>query len=1200
MGIVYEAVQVSLRRRVALKVLPLAATLDPRQLQRFHNEARAAAGLHHSNIVPVHAVGCERGTHYYAMQFIDGHTLAETIRQLRQAGGAPEARTTPYQAADTEAVARQNTLTTEHGKRGQAYFRRVAELGVQAAEALDHAHQMGIVHRDIKPANLMVDGAGRLWVTDFGLAQVQQGEAGLTLSGDLVGTLRYMSPEQALARRVVIDHRTDVYSLGATLYELLALRPVFAGTDRQELLRQIAFEEPTAPRRLERSIPAELETIVLKALEKNLADRYATAQELADDLRNWLEDRPIRARRPSLRQVLVKWARRHKAAVRATGVVLLLAMVAATGAGLWWAQKRSAAQAEVRAALHEAADLQKQEKWPEAQGAVRRAKVVLANVGADPGLVRQALAREKDLEMARQVQEARLLMAAEKDGRFDLAAGDMAFARAFEWYGLDVEGVDPIEAGALIQSCSIRLQLAAALDDWAWVRRRSKARGWRQLLAVSRAADPDDWRNRLRDALEGKGPTSLAELAAEASGVELSPATAVLLAQVTRRTAVAERAVVVLRQTWQRHPADFWVNFELGLSLGLMGPAHLEEAIAFNRVAVALRPQSSGAHNNLGLVLKAKGKVDEAIACFRQAIQLKKDFPQGHTNLGLALAAKGKVDEAIAAFREGIRIKKDDPVAHYSLGIALRARGELNEAIAAFREAIRLNKDFPLAHNNLGIALAEKGKLDEAIVAYREAIRLNKDYPVAHCNLGTALAAKGELDEAIAAYREAIRIKKDFPEVHYGLGNALRARGELNEAIAAFREAIRLNKDYAKAHNNLGITLAAKRKMDEAMAEYRQAIHLNKDYAKAHNNLGIALAAKRKLEEAIVAYRQAIRIKKDYHQAHNNLGIALAAKGKLDEAIAEYREAIRLNKDFPEAHINLGNALQAKGKVNEAIAAYRDAIHPKKDSPVAHYNLGNVLRSKGKVDEAIAEFREAIRLKKDYAEAHCNLGIALANKGQLREAVEALRRGHQLGCRRADWPYPSASWVRETERLARLDDRLPAVLNGKDRPTNAIECVLFAQLCQTYRQHYGTAARFYAEAFVGQVPLGENLQAGHRYNAARAAALAGCGQGKDTAHQGAMQRLHWRRQALTWLWADLRAWRQVLARGPIRARAVVGEKMRHWLADADMSGVRDADALARLPEEERAAWAKLWAGVVDLLAQTKEPTPRDKEKPDIP
>src|SRR5205085_1769628 len=157
--------------------------------------------------------------------------------------------------------------------------------------------------------------AGRLWVTDFGLAQVQS-DARLTMTGDLVGTLRYMSPEQALAKRVVIDHRTDVYSLGATLYELLTLRPAYGGSDRQELLRQIAFEEPKAPRRVNKAIPAELEAIVLKAMEKNPQERYATAKELADDLRRWLDGRLIRARRPTPVQRAQKWLRRHPAVVR--------------------------------------------------------------------------------------------------------------------------------------------------------------------------------------------------------------------------------------------------------------------------------------------------------------------------------------------------------------------------------------------------------------------------------------------------------------------------------------------------------------------------------------------------------------------------------------------------------------------------------------------------------------------------------------------------------------------------------------------------------------------------------------------------------------------------------------------------------------------------------------------------------------------
>jgi serine/threonine protein kinase len=330
MGVVYEAVQRSLGRRVALKVLPFAAALDGRQLQRFHNEAQAAAHLHHPNIVPVYAVGCERGVHFYAMQLIEGQNLAALIDGLKSssarrggeptgpypapAAGQPAADTRPGPAAE---------WTTKRSERAGDYFRSVARLAAQAAAALDYAHGLGIVHRDVKPANLLLDGRGNVWVTDFGLASFHT-DANLTQSGDLLGTFRYMSPEQAGGQRALIDHRTDVYALGATLYELLTLKPIFDGADRQALLRQILDEEPRPPRAIDPAIPAELETVVLKAVAKVPSERYATARELADDLQRFWEDRPITARRPSMLEQVTKWARRHRPVVFSALAALLL------------------------------------------------------------------------------------------------------------------------------------------------------------------------------------------------------------------------------------------------------------------------------------------------------------------------------------------------------------------------------------------------------------------------------------------------------------------------------------------------------------------------------------------------------------------------------------------------------------------------------------------------------------------------------------------------------------------------------------------------------------------------------------------------------------------------------------------------------------------------------------------------------------
>ena len=297
---VYEAVQGSLDRRVALKVLPFGAAIDPRRLARFKVESQAAAQLNHPHIIPVYSVGSEAGVHYYAMQLIEGTTLAELIAELRRLRDSPTAPAQGERSAETSSVL--SAISTE----SPAFCREAARLGLQAALALDHAHENGVLHRDVKPSNLMVDATGHLWVADFGLARFQT-DASLTVSGDILGTLRYMSPEQALGNRGVVDQRTDVYSLGATLYELITLSPPFEGSNRQDLLRRIAQDEPRRPRLKRPEIPLDLETIVMKAMAKDPASRYATAGELALDLQRFLDDQPIRRGGPGCSSGCTAW-----------------------------------------------------------------------------------------------------------------------------------------------------------------------------------------------------------------------------------------------------------------------------------------------------------------------------------------------------------------------------------------------------------------------------------------------------------------------------------------------------------------------------------------------------------------------------------------------------------------------------------------------------------------------------------------------------------------------------------------------------------------------------------------------------------------------------------------------------------------------------------------------------------------------------
>ncbi len=323
MGVVYEALDRRLNRRVALKLLPPNAVLDPKRLSRFQLEAQAVARLSHPHIVQVFDVGSSRGTHYLAMQLIDGKSLSSMLPTDADA----EIERSRHALRDEPDDSTTSSERSAHHAERDGYVpcdtRDVVKWGQQVAEALDHAHKMGVIHRDVKPSNLIVDTHGDVWVMDFGLAQVADLPS-VTLSGDLMGTLRYLSPEQAMARRIPIDHRTDIYSLGITLYELLAGQPAFPEISRADLLRHIIFESPRPLCRLRPHLPRELQTIIHKAIEKNPADRFPSAQEFADDLRRFLNDEPIHAKPPSLLEHAARWARHNRPLV-AAGLLLLIA-----------------------------------------------------------------------------------------------------------------------------------------------------------------------------------------------------------------------------------------------------------------------------------------------------------------------------------------------------------------------------------------------------------------------------------------------------------------------------------------------------------------------------------------------------------------------------------------------------------------------------------------------------------------------------------------------------------------------------------------------------------------------------------------------------------------------------------------------------------------------------------------------------------
>lgn len=351
MGIVYRARQVQLGREVALKVLPAMTTAaSPMIVERFKREATAAAQLRHRNIVPVYDFGRCDDCYYYAMELVAGAPLNVVIRQLvdKYTGTHKDAVTSDntLRAVAKDAVAGLPWLGDEEQPFERGYFNRVARWMASVADALHLAHEHGIVHRDIKPGNLMLSRDREIMVTDFGLVMTDH-EAPITKAGAIMGTLRYLSPEQALGNRVPIDHRADVYSLGATLYELLTLCSVFGGENDQELLAAVIGREPIPPRKLNPKVPADLETICLKALEKLPQNRYLSAAAFAADLLAFANDRAITARRPTVLVSTGRFVKLHKLVlVGGLAVILLTTMV-----GLLAGRGRTQRRAEQAAAL---------------------------------------------------------------------------------------------------------------------------------------------------------------------------------------------------------------------------------------------------------------------------------------------------------------------------------------------------------------------------------------------------------------------------------------------------------------------------------------------------------------------------------------------------------------------------------------------------------------------------------------------------------------------------------------------------------------------------------------------------------------------------------------------------------------------------------------------------------------------------------
>jgi serine/threonine-protein kinase len=1141
MGAVRRGRDPRLGRDLAVKVLLESHRANPALVERFLEEARIGGQLQHPGVVPVYELGRfpdERP--FFTMKLVKGRTLADLLKE----------RDEPQQDLP-----------------------RFLAVFEQVCQCLAYAHSHGVIHRDLKPANVMVGAFGEVQVMDWGLAKVlpraagesppapsdehgptlirtaRAGSPAETAAGAVVGTPAFMPPEQAHGQVDRMDERADVFGLGGILCVILTGRPPYTG-GRDEVLRRARDGDlADAHARLAFcGADAELVQLCRDCLAAERDQRPRDAGQVAARVADYQRGVQERLRRAELEraaaQAKAAGERRRRQLTLALAVSLLA--LTAAGAGAWMYLDRQAWERRtgVEAALDKVAELQGQARWAEALAVLEQARDRLGASG--PADLRRRLEQAgTDLDVVDRLDAIRLKRAMWVEGQFDNRTADRDYEEVFRGQGLEPGG-DAGAAAAAVRGSAVREQLVAALDDWALaVEDQDRRLGW--VLAVARGADPGPWRDRVRDPAVWGRAEALARLARDARLADLSPALVSLLGRRLRKA--GGDAVPLLREARRLRPDDFWLNFWLGNAL--LAAKEPAEALGYYRAAQALRPGAVVLHNNVGLALDAQGRRDEAVAEFRRAFALD----------------------------------PKDALPHYNLGNTLRALGRAEEALAEYRRAVELDPTMALAHNNLGNVLKEKGRLAEALAEYRRAALLDPRIAGVHHNLGNLLRQMGQAEGAPAEYRRAVTLDPKNAQIRYDFGSALWDQGLRDEALAEFQQAVALDPEHAQAHNSLGVALWAKGRRDEAIAAYRRATELNPKDATAHHNLGMALSEEGRLEEAENSFRAVLALNPKHVQAHYNLGMILYGAGRREEGVAEFRKVVDLDPTFAPAHNAVGWTLYENGDMDGAVAAFRRALDLDPRFVQAHTNLGLALASKGLADEAVAEYRRAIDLDPKAPKAPYGLlGFALLQQGRFAEAREAFRHGLDL----LPAKDRSQSWLtrqlRQAEKFLALEKKLPTVLRGERAPADAAECLDLAELCLDKRLY--AACRFYA-AVIDTRP--EPMQNARRYDAARAAALAAAGRGDDAGTTDARERALFRRQALTWLRAELDLVAR-LAGGGDRADALVRQTLKRWQADTDLAGLRDPAALARLPQAEREACRRFWddvAGLLDRLEKQK-------------
>ncbi len=908
MGVVYEAWQNSVDRQVALKVLPAGISADTKMVTRFVREARVAAKLSHPNVVSVYGMGVEAETPYYAMEYVEGVTLAQILAKKKDG---------------------QDKLPFGDPETDQGYYTNLGKVFAEVSDGLQHAHSKGVYHRDIKPSNLILDQAGRLRILDFGLARLE-GQETLTASGEFFGTPLYMSPEQAMARRIPIDHRTDIYSLGATMYEMLAWRPPFHGKNHQETLSQIIFRDPEPLRRQNPRVPRELETVVLKCLRKDPADRYGTAEALEQDLRRFVRGDPIEARPQSGWERLARraWRNKLRIATAACAIVLVLA----TGFLLYRQQRLE----QVRIQRERAAEY-------DARVRSDVLKIQLAKF---------SLRERENLERSFNIRRV---------GRYSLDALNLESARGqLESAVNDLQGTAGLKGAIHLfpKKPEGYYHLATGLALL------SRAEEARDALERVLALDPQFTAARkLREALLATGgdPENLKPLLEmNPSGGEPAPGNGKELYLGANLERLFEEGFVHLESGDTARALKNFIR-ACDLAPGAMEPALLEGKAWY------LRGEREMAEELFqGLLEKSppenKSKVAHAVAMVyaflkdtEKVIEWAKWVEPANLRARLkasTLMYDGKFQQALEEAERAVKLAPEEYRTHLTLGEILGLRLEWEKAARAFREAYRLNKTDRWVRAFLGSSLMTiPSTRGEGMQLLEELKKDHPRWPFVHFTLGHVhYGLYRSSDTTIKHYREAIRPEPGLLFARLGLGNCLADRGQFQEAHEQMDAAIALRTELPVSRLGKAYVFYVEGKHEKAVEFFSKFLELKERFPEAvidwewfYALYGVSLLHIGKVEEA----NEMIRKAEEYLQGKKDVE-------KYLEGIGRYPGWIYLIFGS-SGHYLLGNYKEGVLFLEKALAAGAGEKNPGTYiwTAKAYEKLGDVQNALGKVVQAL-------------------------------------------------------------------------------------------------------------------------------------------------------------------------------------------------------------------------------------------------------